>query len=486
MREIVDTTKTNVQILVAPDGFITVEYFGEVFSQSAAGFIAIPDQTLPIVDVIIPAIPPIPGGPLVNFSRVDSGFVDLGVPSSSRFSEVTFKSGNLEVRFSSGVPFPHNVELVLPNFTVSGQPLRHTYVLPAGPVNASHTFALAGVKASLTAQGQRNRFAYQLNTTGSYPSSVGISASSISAGAFVFGSPAFSMIKGFFGQVTLPIPESEVPIGLFGNVKAGDIIITNPSIQFLLRNSFGFPVSVLVSPISVTSNELGVIPVTGTFFGSPIPIAFPSIQQVGSSDTTRVRIDAANSNIVNVFSSAPRKLNYGLQLTTNEPNINAEHFILDTSVIKVDARVTLPAEGLIRIFNLADTFDLSLEDAGIEEKNLRQALLRVYMENSFPLDVDVQVYFLDSGVVPVDSLLNAEARVITSGITNANGIVTTATIRTTDIAISPQKFGVLKRAKRIVVSGRVKTTNNGNQIIKIYDESRLVVRLGLQADLLFE
>lgn len=486
MREIVDTVKNNVQILVAPDGFITLEYFGEVFSQSAAGFIVIPDQSLPIATVSIPAIPAVPGGQIVNFDRTDSGFIDLGVPNSGRFSEVVFKSGNLEVRFSSDIPFPHSVELVLPNFTSAGQPLRHTYVLPAGPVLASHTFALSGVRASLTAQGQRNRFAYQLRTTGSYPSSAGVAASSFTAGAFVFGTPAFSLIRGFFGQVTVPISESAVSIGLFGNVKAGDIVITNPSIQFLLRNSFGFPVSVLVNPISVVSNELGTIPVTGPFFGSPVAIAFPLISQIGSSDTTRVLVNALNSNIVNVFSSAPRRLNYGLQLSTNDPNPNADHFITDTSVIKVDARVTLPAEGLIRIFNLADTFDLSLEDAGIDEKNLRQALLRVYMQNSFPMDVDVQIYFLDSGITPIDSLLNTEARVITSGLTNANGIVTTPTTRITDIIITPVKFAALKKAKRIVVSGRVKTTNNGNQIIKIYNDSRLVVRLGLQADLIFE
>ncbi len=482
--EIVNDRKNDVNILVDQDGFITLEYFDEILSQSADERVSIPDQSLSFPSFNTIALPSIPGGPNTGFEFADSGNISLAVPNNAGFQEVTFKSGNLQVNLSSSMAVPHFVTFTLPGFLSNGAALSHQFSVPAGGGSLSHTFPLSGVVADFEENNQRNNFKYRVSISGTYNSSLGLSSGSVSAGLVVFGLPQYSNIKGYFGQFTIPINSSVVEINLFDNFKAGDLVVTNPSVDFFVRNSFGFPVEVLIDPLNVVSNELGTINVTGGFFGTPFLIAYPPLSRIGQFDTTRILVDNQNSNIVSVFSSAPRRVNYGLSLGTNEPNPNVTQFITDSSVIKVDAKVLLPAEGLIRIFTIADTFDIDITD--LDEDNIQRAFMKIYMDNSFPLDVDVQLYFLDSGNLVFDSLLPNEARIIASGTINTEGRVIQSTIVNTDVEVDRARFKSLRRAKKVLAQGKLKTTNAGNSIIRIYTDNRLILRLGMQADLLFE
>ncbi len=482
IREFVNEEENKVFILVDPDGFIRLEYYDEVFSQSASGLVTIPDQQLTLPGISTAPIPPVPGGPATTFNYTDSGTTLLQVPNNAGFQEITFKSGTVDFRLSSNIPQPHQITVSLPDFILNGSPLVFQFNLN-GPGLANVTQQMAGRVANLAPLGIRNNIRYRVSVSVPYNSSTGFPGLNLSGVRLDFSQPAFSSVKGYIGQVSIPINSSKIEINVFDNFVAGDLLVTSPSVDMLVKNSFGFPVNALISPLNVRSNELGVVNITGPFFGNPFALNFPDITRIGQFDTTRLRIDNANSNVVTVFSSAPRELNYGLTLSSNAPNPNASHFITDTSKISVDARVVLPLEGQMRIFTIQDTFDINLGD--LESQNIKRAFIKVYMDNKLPFDTDIQLYFMDSSFAIIDSLLNNEQRIIASGLIDGQGRVITPTIKVTDIPIPIDKLKSLDRAKKIFARGRIRTSNGGFVTVRIYEDNRLFLRMGLQADLTF-
>jgi hypothetical protein len=482
VQELVNQEENKVFILVDPDGFIRLEYYDEVFSQSASGLITIPDQQLNLPGINTLPIAPIPGGPTTTFSYTDSGTTTLQVPNNAGFQEVTFKSGTVTFRLNSNLTQAHQITVTLPDFILNGSPLVFQFNL-SGPGPAQSSQSMAGRVANLAPLGSRNNIRYRVQFSAPYNSSNGFPGLNLSSVSLEFAQPGFSSVKGYIGQMSIPIATSRIEVNVFNNFVAGDLLVTSPSVDLLVKNSFGFPVNALISPLNVRSNELGVVNITGPFFGSPVSLSFPDLSRIGQFDTTRLRVDNTSSNIVSVFESAPRELNYGLTLSSNAPDPTASHFITDSSKISVDARVVLPLEGQMRIFTIQDTFDVNLGD--LESENIKRAFIKVYMDNKLPFDTDIQLYFMDSSFAIIDSLLNNEQRIIASGIIDGQGRVVTPTVRVTDIPVTNEKLKSLERAKKVFARGRMRTSNGGFVTVRIFEDNRLFLRLGLQVDLNF-
>jgi hypothetical protein len=110
-------------------------------------------------------------------------------------------------------------------------------------------------------------------------------------------------------------------------------------------------------------------------------------------------------------------------------------------------------------------------------------MFRLYTENGFPLAFNGQATFVDSDYVPVFNLFNSPTQIVTAAPVNNLGLVTSASIYTTDININDAKILLMKNVKHIIISGIAETTQPANTIVKFYDFYRIKIKLGIQVQL---
>jgi hypothetical protein len=115
----------------------------------------------------------------------------------------------------------------------------------------------------------------------------------------------------------------------------------------------------------------------------------------------------------------------------------------------------------------------------------------VNMSNEFPLDVGVQIYFVeytventDTVYTVLDSLLSPYQNMMTSGFVNTStGRVSAPSIKTIDQWLDSRKLDRISRSKRIFVRGHLTTANNGSVDVKIYSDYKLDIKVGIMAKL---
>jgi len=116
-----------------------------------------------------------------------------------------------------------------------------------------------------------------------------------------------------------------------------------------------------------------------------------------------------------------------------------------------------------------------------EIKEIETAKFRISITNGYPLDVNTQLYFVDSSYTVLDSLLTLPDQAIRAGILNPNTcIVNQPTLKTSDEYFTNARLHNIYNAKKILVKGVI---NSPNYSVRFYPEYILDVRLAVQAQL---
>ena len=140
-------------------------------------------------------------------------------------------------------------------------------------------------------------------------------------------------------------------------------------------------------------------------------------------------------------------------------------------------RGELPLEGAVENFTVVDTFDLDLTKEEIPEGEIE---FKIIANNGFPLDIDLQCYFLNDFNQIVDSMFVENGiSLIQAAPVDSDGKVTTAleTITFRGFTLD-QVRRIRQQSKKIVLQGRFNTTNNGMTDIKLYSDYELGLKIG--------
>jgi hypothetical protein len=148
--------------------------------------------------------------------------------------------------------------------------------------------------------------------------------------------------------------------------------------------------------------------------------------------------------------------------------------------------LNIPLDGGAWNFIISDTIPFDLQGNSLE--NVDAIMLRNYVNNGFPMDIGINIDFVDS-LYNVKHTLSpgvAYADVIPSAsIDVSNGKVTQSTKKTTDFMLNKTQIGYLSTVKYIIVRGKANTTNNGIPNVKIYADYKLDLRMGIKGDFNF-
>jgi hypothetical protein len=274
---------------------------------------------------------------------------------------------------------------------------------------------------------------------------------------------------------------------VFENSTSGNITWADPRLRAYFYNSFGVPMAMNITTLNGKSPDGSIFPITG--LGPIVNINAPTLAGDVALTQFNLTKSTPGSNIDVVAANRPEFIFYEVAGSTN-PAGPASNFVLDTSKVRLDMEIELPFYGTASNFTVADTIKLVASDSTIQANDIEEIqslLFRLYVNNGFPAQGYVQIYFLDStNTNRIDSLIVGDNTLFKQAILDGSGRVTQKVERTLDIQITrPQLESLVdKGVRNLLVVSKVESNDMGATTVIIFQGYHMDVKLGMMVEIL--
>lgn len=394
------------------------------------------------------------------------------------------KQGNINLTLSSSYQHDISVKLTFPNIQdKNGNGLQRTFnLIQWGSHTSTHTIPLKDYNININ----EGKVSYEMEVAIS-GSGNPISSSDEISFHFNMAEVDFSYLEGNFSNIQIPIDADTLNIPLLANAIKGNIAL-NPKLKINFSNSFGVHIVSDLSNVFVRRQSGSVIRLmdegNSKFFSGNFEIPFP--ENRNENTITKLQtVDEINSNIEEAFAEIPTGIAYGFGFTLSSVQGDTS-FVSDQSMIGVDIQAELPLEGSFNIV-LEDTMAVNFESLS---ENLEELKILIKTENSFPIDANLQVYFLNEYG---EKIKNAQGEPITlfeEGVKflSAATIVNTSTGETlalnTDMplaaTINNAEYNLLKNTKNFLIRAEMNSISEQDNKIKLYSFYNIRFSMAMQ------
>jgi hypothetical protein len=463
--------------------FLTLLYRGTIFSQTAEQLITIPNQTYPAFNS---GSFPSPGSG--NYEIVIP--LSFTVPTGQHLDEIIFKQGtwnlnlttnfntpatNLVIEFPSIKRVDNNEILSFPHSNIG-----------IGQQQINDTKEMNGYKAAFShPTPSANNLNVNIRITFQTPGVLGNS--------LVFNSTLnnirFSKLIGYFGQPSFVIKEDTIFLDVFKRSLGGRFTLKEPELNIYVYNSYGFPININFDKFAAFRNvpPYDSVNITGSGFPNPWVINAPTNPSFPTTIKSTLNLNKTTCNIDQAINICPQNIIYQTRGTGNPSGDTSKiNFVLDTSNFKVDVDVKLPIWGRAINFTVQDTFKIA--EFNLENRDkIDWAAIRVTSTNGFPVDVNMQIYFVDTLVTPfkvVDSLYlkGDDSQLIRSGVLGPGPDyrVIMPYIKKSETIISGDRVNYMidNKVTKILVRAIFNTKDNNGTDVKFYSDYSLDIKIG--------
>lgn len=384
-------------------------------------------------------------------------------------------SGNIEVSTISTINDTLEFIYSLPSATRNGQPVvLQTKLNPApigGQVTNQKEFDLNGYFVDLTLNGDSvNLFPQRL--IGNLIYSGNLVTMDLADSIKVFYGlldiiPSY--VEGYLGTQSFDFQDS-IDFDFFSSILGGTFDLKRPTAELKFINSVGMDGELRVNNFTAYNSRTGnSVALNAPFVSQRTFIPGPKLPNVGQTVETTIRLDRNNSNIRDFISLLPDRLDFDLSVVANgnaNPN-DHDNFATDESRIAALLDLEIPMEGIANQILLKDTLDLNLTSAAVPTE-VTDGNLKLLVENTFPFETNVQIYFLAPSGLVIDSLFGTGGQSIPAGVVNANGFVDTPGIGVLESFFDQNKLDRLtSQATKAIASFSLSTLPAG-QHVKIF------------------
>jgi len=335
--------------------------------------------------------------------------------------------------------------------------------------SGSSTFSLNGYKLILNNNNKIN-ISYKLEVFGDeYPFNNGNYDFSITSN---FNDIKYKYIVGYFGSFTENLNDS-VPLKIFGGSSNNNFSIKSLRAILYTQNSFGIPLRIKTNRFYFYNGaqQRDVIS-PGYTLNFPYP-------QIGQFGQTIIGVDTINLD-PNFLDISPTDFVFNIDASLNpDNNPSIKNFILDNSQYSVDARVELPLEGKFSKLYFKDTIYFSLSNEYLES-----LLVKIKIENSFPIDGSLQIFFADTTHAIIDSLFKDRKIIKSATIApEPNQYTISNGIYFENVILDKSKIIKFAKTKYFIIETSLSSINQGTQNIKIYANQYFDIKIGTRIKL---
>ncbi|MDY0142046.1 MAG: hypothetical protein RBR97_09140 [Bacteroidales bacterium] len=301
----------------------------------------------------------------------------------------------------------------------------------------------------------------------------------------------YKIMHGYFGENTLFFESDTIDISLF---KSNDweierYLFMDPKFKIYYWNSYGVPSQFYFDHLvahSVLQGDMNILDDANNLpIGPANPYDVNYALVVGQRMLDSLKVNKENSNIDDVVNARPQWIQFKARATTNPAGLDHHNFVIDDSQIEVEVIMELPLWGYIYNWNLKDTAKVDLSDLQNEYNPIKRVLVRVDIQNGFPIEAFGQVYFTDENYVILDSLFYTyEERLLDAAKVDASGKVLDFSRKVTKIEYVDERLKKLETCKYVVYAAQANTTNAvAGTVIKIFKDYRVKFDVGFEVDL---
>ena len=412
--------------------------------------------------------------------------VSFPFPNGARLKKVKFLSGDLQIILKSTIADSIHFNYQLPSATdASGKPINITSILPPAAsgqtssytVNynlAGYTFDLTGPKKD-TVNTFFNLLIARIDSNGKVES-ISLNDSLYVSYAILNVVPEY--INGYLGSDTLNYGPVTIPFSVFKNIKGGTLNLKNINVSLAVQNNIGANGRVIVHQAQgIHSATNSPVSLTGAMINKNLNIP-RAVDHPLTPTLSNFTLTPSNSNVLNFIDNLPDKLNYNLTVYVN-PNGNVSNyndFVYYGSGMDISMNMNMPLSLIANRLELVDTipFSLTSNSTTTNSAAIQSGVLTLIANNGYPLQANVQIYFLDGSYNVMDSLL-ASASPVAAGVLDNNCQVVSSTQSKISAPFDEAKLNRIKLAKYAYVKSYFTTVPNSQcgNYVKIYSNYSL-------------
>ena len=412
----------------------------------------------------------------------DTQYVDLSTGGSEELRELMLATASFDYEFTSSLATDLELNLNFPGSDKNGNEIDTTITISAGATTTG-SINMNNTILDLTQDPAQNHsrlpIAVSATLLGS-TSMVTVDSSDALNMTFEMANLQFGHIKGFFGtqQITIDPGAVDLAIDFLDNFE-GSISFAEPSISMDVTNSIGLPIELVLDFASYKDGTAYAL--NGPNYVLPYPTT------LGNTATGTLSYDNTNSSIVDVFTLPKDSIVYGGEVNVNHDTatFGTDNFVTNTSSISGDLLMEMPFYFTAAGLAFGDTLATDMDNANAlpEGATLESAKILLQTTTTLPLDANVQIKFYDASW---NEVMMKDLGLMESGTPDATGIITTANVLDSELALDATEALTLLNAKHIVAEATMDTYNAGNDPVKLRTDATLKLDLGVQLQVKYE
>jgi hypothetical protein len=441
----------NNNLFIRPDGQFEMQYKGNFSDVRTLNFLT----SLPI-DIKIPA----PFDPIV--------VVPFPHPTDMKLEYIDCKKGKFKWTMTN-----NNADEAMVTVTIYS-------LINKNNVSFEKTFPM---QAGLTVTGETDLAGWRLKSTATSKLVMGYKAvvkgeeAKLADVSYDIVGLEAQQVVGYFGQIPIPLKPEELNVNFFESIGQGnDILFSDPSLAITVENGFGFPCNLKSETATITRRDGSKMAITSPL-NTGVDLNYPGLNEIGQVKQTVITLNKQNSNIADIIKAHPNSIGLGLGLLVN-PSITEKQsgFLTADNGLRFKMDLTLPLSPTLKNFTYYDTLNLNFSDF----KHISDVEFKVITDNTLPLDLGIQAYFLTSNTI-VDSLVSNNQALIVKSAQVFNGQVVGTTTQTTLINLDATKFNFVKNSTRMIVKFTASTTAQGTVPVLLKSDQSIFMRIGVRA-----
>lgn len=271
-----------------------------------------------------------------------------------------------------------------------------------------------------------------------------------------------SYVEGYLGDTTININGS-IPLNVFNNITGGTLQFESADVAVVVDNSFGVPGSASINSIVAHNGANSASATSSTTALGPGINGNPPI-------VTSSRVAVTNATaLINIL---PKTVDYAGSLQINPSGaFNDNQFAYSDYPVKAYLEFKMPLSLIADQLQLTDT--IAISSAPQLNSALKKGKLNLIVDNGFPLDAEVQTYFLDGSGTLLDSLVSNQP--IESALKGSNGKVTQSKRSIISYNLSPGTISNIQKATSVIFKAVFSTDTSS--YTKIYSDYKIKFKL---------
>lgn len=374
--------KNNENITTNPDGLVVLVYQQDsIFTQSVYDYTRIPNQQEITTTITV-------GSPLIDIDQ------NLGTFGGAKFKTLGLNTGLLNWQATNPASQTVDIELKLKNTTVGGSAAN--FVIQCTPGTSQGSINLNNLSIDLT-QGNpaynNLGFSFEVLNSNGAPNGTQLD--------FVISLSELRVEEaiGFFGEhkVALPSGRIETNLGVLSNIAEG-FYLASPSVKLITTSNLGLPITI--------NSKINGVSKSGKIESLDLqPFVFAGANLPGNLYQYDYVISPATSNISNFIANVPNEIIYSGEVKLNPAGETGnDNFADKTGFLSIGIEAELPLEFSTNNVWLQQTFyNINFGIDKEESEAVQNVTLGFKVENGFPFEADLFLYFLDSNQVILDS-----------------------------------------------------------------------------------